>query len=58
MQPPHAGNIARVIAVKAGLPEKIPAFTVNRNCASGMEAVTTAAMKSFLEMPRSSLPAG
>lgn len=43
MQPAHAGNIARVIAVKAGLPEKIPAFTVNRNCASGMEAVTTAA---------------
>lgn len=45
LQPPHAGNIARVIAVKAGLPEHIPAFTVNRNCASGMEAITTAANK-------------
>lgn len=43
MQPPHAGNIARVIAVKAGLPIKIPASTVNRNCASGMEAISTAA---------------
>lgn len=43
MQPPHAGNIARVIAVKAGLPLKVPASTVNRNCASGMEAITTAA---------------
>lgn len=43
LQPAHATNIARVIAVKAGLPEKIPAFTVNRNCSSGMEAVTTAA---------------
>lgn len=48
LQPPHAGNIARVIAVKSGLPEKIPAFTVNRNCASGMEAVTTAANKILL----------
>lgn len=45
LQPSHATNIARVIAVKAGLPEKIPAFTVNRNCSSGMEAVTTAANK-------------
>lgn len=43
MQPPHAGNIARVVGVKAGLPIKIPASTVNRNCASGMEALTTAA---------------
>lgn len=43
MQPPHAGNIARVVAVKAGLPEKIPASTVNRNCASGLEAISTAA---------------
>ena len=43
MQPPHAGNIARVVAVKAGLPIKIPAVTVNRNCASGMEAITEAA---------------
>ena len=44
-QPADAANIARVIALKAGLPEKIPAFTVHRNCASGMEAMTTAAMK-------------
>ena len=45
LQPSHATNIARVIAVKSGLPEKIPALTVNRNCASGMEAVTAAANK-------------
>jgi len=44
-QPPEAANIARVIALKAGLPEKIPAFTVHRNCASGMEAMTTASSK-------------
>ncbi len=41
-QPPEAANISRVIMLKAGLPEKIPAFTVHRNCASGMEAMTTA----------------
>src|ERR1700722_721724 len=43
LQPAHASNIARVIAVKGGLPFKTPAFTVNRNCASGLEAITTAA---------------
>ena len=49
LQPPHATNIARVIAVKAGLPESIPAYTVNRNCASGMEAVTSGAGKILLD---------
>lgn len=44
-QPADAANIARVISLKAGLPEKIPAFTVHRNCASGMEAITTATSK-------------
>jgi len=44
-QPAHAANIARVIALKAGLAKNIPAFTVHRNCASGMEAVTSAACK-------------
>lgn len=44
-QPAEAANIARVIALKAGLNQKIPAFTVHRNCASGMEAITSAAAK-------------
>lgn len=44
-QPAEAANIARVIALKAGIPENIPAFTVHRNCASGMEAMTTASSK-------------
>lgn len=48
LQPVHATNIARVIAVKAGLPQKIPAYTVNRNCASGMEAVTSGADRIIL----------
>ena len=44
-QPAHAANVARVIALKAGFPEHVPAFTVHRNCASGMESITTAANK-------------
>ena len=44
-QPIHAANIARVIALRAGFAESTPAVTVHRNCASGMEAITTAAAK-------------
>jgi acetyl-CoA acyltransferase len=32
-------NVARVIAQRAGLPSRVPAYTVNRNCASGLEAI-------------------
>ncbi len=41
-QPADAANVARVIALRAGIPEHVPAFTVHRNCASGCEAVTQA----------------
>ena len=41
-QPPDAMNIARVIALRAGIPAEVPAVTVHRNCASGFEAITTA----------------
>lgn len=41
-QPPEAANLARVIALRSGIPEKTPAVTVHRNCASGMEAITAA----------------
>ncbi|MEK7412887.1 MAG: thiolase family protein, partial [Planctomycetota bacterium] len=44
-QPGDAANVARVIALKAGLPTNLIASTVHRNCASGMEALTTAAAK-------------
>ena len=36
-QPGHAANVARVIALKAGFPDSTMAYTVHRNCASGME---------------------
>ena len=41
-QPAEAANVARVIALRAGIPEQVPAITVHRNCASGCEAVTQA----------------
>ncbi|QTN32100.1 thiolase family protein [Akkermansiaceae bacterium] len=41
-QPAEAANIARVIALRSGIPQHVPAMTVHRNCASGMEAVTAA----------------
>jgi len=44
-QPADAANIARVIALKAGLPANIPAFTVHRNCAAGMEAFSSACLR-------------
>jgi len=50
LQPPHAANIARVISVKSGVPESVPAFTVNRNCSSGMESVAVAYQKLQLDM--------
>ena len=46
-QPGHAANIARVIALLAGFNEELPAYTVHRNCASGMESITTAASKLY-----------
>ncbi len=44
-QPPHASNIARVLAIRAGFPIQTPAYTVHRNCASGMESVSSACAK-------------
>lgn len=41
-QPTEAANIARIIALRAGIPQHVPAATVHRNCASGMEAITSA----------------
>lgn len=44
-QPADAANISRVIALRTGIPKEKPSMTVHRNCASGMEAVTTAHQK-------------
>ena len=36
-------NVARMAALLSGLPERVPGTTVNRLCASGLDAVGTAA---------------
>ena len=42
---PDEANIARVIALRLGCGDKVPAFTVMRNCASGMQSLDNAAMQ-------------
>src|SRR3989338_2394773 len=44
-QPVEAANISRVIALLSGIPKTTPAYTVHRNCASGIEAVVQSVMK-------------
>jgi acetyl-CoA C-acetyltransferase len=44
MPGPDEANIARVVALRLGCGEQVPAFTVMRNCASGMQAIDSAAM--------------
>jgi len=40
-QSSESSNVARVAALRAGIPAEAPAFTVNRLCASGMQAVAS-----------------
>lgn len=42
MPGPDEANIARIIALRLGLQESIPAWTVQRNCASGLQALDSA----------------
>ncbi len=41
---PDEANIARIAALRLGCGEHTPAYTVQRNCASGMQAVENAAL--------------
>ncbi|MDR7865925.1 MAG: acetyl-CoA C-acetyltransferase [Sporomusaceae bacterium] len=41
-QSAEAANLARVAALKAGVPIEVPAYTVMRQCASGLQAVNNA----------------
>ena len=47
-------NVARMAALLAGLPESVPGCTVNRLCASGLEAVNIAARMIEAASPRAS----
>ena len=40
--PSEALNIARVAAIYAGVPDHVTAYTVSRNCASSIQAITSA----------------
>ena len=39
------GNPARVVALKAGVPETVPAFTIDTQCCSGLDAILLAAAR-------------
>jgi acetyl-CoA acyltransferase len=43
LPPTRTPNIAREIVISLGLPLRIPGFTLGRACASGLQAVTSAA---------------
>ncbi|ANM30263.1 hypothetical protein ABI59_12735 [Acidobacteria bacterium Mor1] len=43
--PADAANIARVVAMMAKIPAHVPAFTVARNCASGLESIVEGAYR-------------
>ncbi len=43
MPGPDEANIARIVSLRLGLGERVPAWTVQRNCASGMQALDCAA---------------
>jgi acetyl-CoA acetyltransferase family protein len=58
VMPPDATNLARVAALYAGVPASVPGLTVQRNCASGMEAVAEAAGRIRHRVARAVLAGG
>lgn len=42
MPSPDEANIARIVGLRLGMDNKIPAYTVQRNCASGLQALDNA----------------
>jgi len=38
-------NLARIVALQAGLPDSVPAYTVNRLCASSLQAIVNAVLE-------------
>lgn len=47
-QSADAANLARVAALRAGLPIEVPAYTVMRQCGSGLQAINNAAQQIML----------
>lgn len=48
-QTTESSNVARVAALRAGVPEEATAYTVNRLCASGMQAVASGVQQILFE---------
>lgn len=46
---PQDAYLARVIALKAGVPDRVPALTLNRLCGSGIQAIISAAQTIALD---------
>ena len=51
-------NVGRQIAYRAGVPETVPASTINQACASGLKAITLAAQEVLLGRARAVLAGG
>ncbi|HEX8706637.1 MAG TPA: acetyl-CoA C-acetyltransferase [Pyrinomonadaceae bacterium] len=51
-------NVARQITYRAGVPETVPAFTVNQACGSGLRAIILAAQEIMLGRARAVLAGG
>ncbi|MCW6664492.1 acetyl-CoA C-acyltransferase [Aerococcaceae bacterium NML191219] len=54
----HGQNIARQVALKAGLSESVPAYTLNMVCGSGLKAVYEAFIKIKYGMNRAIIAGG
>lgn len=44
-QTPDYSNVARYISLKSNLPVEIPAYTIHRQCGSGLQSINSAAMQ-------------
>ena len=51
-------NVARQITFRAGVPETVPAFTVNQACGSGLKAIILAAQEIMLDRADAVLAGG
>src|SRR5690625_8015639 len=52
-QTTEASNIGRVAALRAGIPDSSPAYTVNRLCASGMKALASGVQQMCFDKAKS-----
>lgn len=55
---PNSAYLARHIGLKAGVPQEVPALTLNRLCGSGMQSIVTAAQNILLGEARVVLAGG